>query len=119
MDNRRHRYIPFISSAAAGLLVCLVISLVTGRKEAWDSEIYFSVGIPVMCGLIFALGYRFPERAWRWTLSMAVGQAIAMLSAGNSLSLWPLSIVAMTVLSVPQFVVGSVASRLATRKARA
>ena len=119
MDNRRHRYIPFISSAAAGLLVCLVISLVTGRKEAWDSEIYFSIGIPVMCAVIFAIGYRFPERAWRWTHSMDVGQAIAMLSAGNSLSLWPLSIVAMTVLSVPQFVVGSVASRLAIGKARA
>jgi hypothetical protein len=119
MDNRSQHYVPFITSALAGLMVCLGISLATGRKEAWDSEVYFSVGVPVMCGLIFVLGYRFPHRAWRWTLSMAVGQAIAMLSAGNSLSLWPLSLVAMTVLSVPQFVVGSVASRLATRKTRA
>ncbi|HSE60476.1 MAG TPA: hypothetical protein VLA99_17375 [Nitrospiraceae bacterium] len=117
MDNRSHRYAPFAASAAAGLVVCLAISLVTGRKEAWDSEVYFSMGIPIMCVLIFAIGYRFPERTWRWTLSMAVGQAIAMLSAGNSLSLWPLSLMAMTVLSVPQFVVGSVASRLATCKA--
>ena len=52
-------------------------------------------------------------------VSMAVGQASAMLSAGNSLSLWPLSLIAMAVLSVPQFVVGSVASRLAIRKPRA
>lgn len=119
MDNRLHRYLPFAASAVAGLLVCLAISLATGRKEAWDSEVYFSVGIPIMCALIFAIGYRFPDRAWRWTLSMAVGQAIAILSAGNSLSLWPLSLVAMTLLSVPQFLVGSVASRLATRKVRA
>lgn len=119
MDHRSRRYIPLVTSSLAGLLVCLAISLGTGRKEAWDSEVYFSVGIPVMCVLIFAIGYRFPDRAWRWTLSMAVGQAVAMLSSGNSLSLWPLSLVAMTVLSVPQFVVGLVASRLATRKARA
>jgi hypothetical protein len=37
MDHRRNDYIPFAASAAAGLLVCLGISLVTGRKEAWDS----------------------------------------------------------------------------------
>lgn len=117
MDHHLRHFIPFAVSAVAGLMVCLAISLATGRKEAWDSDVYFSVGIPIMCTLIFALGYRFPHRAWRWTLSMAVGQAIAMLSAGNSLSLWPLSLVAMTVLSVPQFVVGSVASRLATWKA--
>jgi hypothetical protein len=117
MDNHRQQYIPFAASAVAGLLVCLGISLATGRKEAWDSEVYFSIGIPIMGVLIFAIGYRFPDRAWRWTLSMAVGQAVAMLSAGNSLSLWPLSLIAMTVLSVPQFIVGSVASRLATRKA--
>ena len=117
MNHRRNDYIPFVASAVAGLLVCLAISLVTGRKEAWDSEVYFSMGIPIMCTLIFAIGYRFPDRAWRWTLSMAAGQAVAMLSAGNSLSLWPLSLIAMTVLSVPQFIVGSVASRLATRKA--
>jgi hypothetical protein len=117
-DHRNNNYLPFAASAVAGLVVCLVISLVTGRKEAWDSEVYFSLGIPVMCAVMFAIGYRFPERAWRWTLCMAVGQAVTMLSAGNSLSLWPLSLVAMTVLSVPQFVVGSVASKLATRKGR-
>ena len=101
MDNRRNNYVPFAASAFAGLAVCLAISLATGSKEAWDSDVYFSIGIPVMCVLIFAIGYSFPDRTWRWTLSMAVGQAIAMLSAGNSLSLWPLSLVAMTVLSVP------------------
>jgi hypothetical protein len=69
MDHRRNASIPFAASAAAGLLVCLAISLATGRKEAWDSEVYFSVGIPVMCVLIFAVGHRFPELPWRWTLS--------------------------------------------------
>jgi hypothetical protein len=47
---------------------------------------------------------------------MAASQAIALVMAGNSLSLWPLSLVAMTVLSVPQFTVGSWASKLAMRK---
>jgi hypothetical protein len=114
----RRDYLPFAASALGGFLVCLVISVATGRKEAWDSWVYFSGGIPMMCALIFAIGYWFPGRVWRWTMSMALGQAIAMLSTGNSLSLWPLSLVAMIVLSVPQFIVGSLASKLALRNSK-
>jgi hypothetical protein len=119
MLHERRDYVPFAVSTLSGFLVCLIISMTTGRKEAWDSPVYFSVGIPVMCALMVGIGFRFPDRTWRWTLSMAVGQTVAMLSAGNSLSLWPLSLVAMTVLSVPQLVAGSIASKLAQRKSKA
>lgn len=37
--------------------------------------------------------------------------------AGNSLSLWPLSLVAVTILSVPPFIVGSWAGNLAVKLA--
>lgn len=109
-------YLPVAASGLGGLVVCLTITLMTGRREAWDSGAYFSIGIPVMCSLIFAISYCWPDRPWRWTWSMAVGQSVAMLLGGNSLSLWPLSLIAMAVLSVPQFVTGVVASRLALRR---
>jgi phosphatidylserine synthase len=118
MTWRTHDYVPFGVSVLGGLLVCLAVSMATGRREAWDSGAYFYVGIPIMCAVIFVVGYRFPDRPWRWTMSMAAGQAFALVMAGNSLSLWPLSLVAMSVLSVPQFVVGSWASKLAMRKSR-
>ena len=35
---------------------------------------------------ILALSYRFPNRSWRRTLSMAAGQMTAMLLTGSSLS---------------------------------
>lgn len=116
MTRRTHYYVPFGVSVLGGLLVCLAISMATGRREAWDSEAYFYLGIPIMCAVIFVIGYRFPDRPWRWAMSMAAGQAFALVMAGNSLSLWPLSLVAMTVLSVPQFAVGSWASKLAIRR---
>lgn len=115
MTWRIHDYVPFGVSVLAGLLICLAVSMATGRREAWDSGAYFYVGIPIMCAVIFVIGYRFPDRPWRWTISMAAGQALALAIAGNSLSLWPLSLVAMMVLSVPQFVVGSWASKLRLR----
>lgn len=112
----RNDYFAYAAAALSGLVVCLAITIATGRKEAWDSGVYFSVGIPVMCAVIFAISYRFPRKAWRWTLSMALGQSVAIALGGGSLSLWPLSIIAMAVLSVPQFVTGLAASRLARRK---
>lgn len=119
MTGPANEYFPYATAALAGLVVCLAITITTGRKEAWDSGVYFVVGIPLMCVLIFALSYLFPIRAWRWTLSMAVGQSVAVALGGGSLSLWPLSIVAITVVSLPQLVAGSVASTLAKRKASA
>jgi len=111
----RNEYLPYAAATLSGLVVCLAITIATGRNEAWDSGFYFSAGIPVMCVLIFVISYVFPRKAWRWTLSMAVGQSIALVMGGGSLTLWPLAIIAMTVLSVPQLVTGFVASKLATR----
>lgn len=108
-------YLPYAAAALSGLLVCLAIAFATGRNEAWDSGYYFIVGIPVMCALIYAISYVFPRRTWRWTLAMAVGQALALATGGGSLNLWPLMIVAMAILSVPQFVCGFIASKHATR----
>jgi hypothetical protein len=46
---------------------------------------------------------------------MAVGQSLAIVSGGNSLSLWPLAIIGMAILSVPQLITGMAASKLAKR----
>lgn len=107
--------LPLSISAAAGLIVCLAIMKATGKREAWDSAHYFTKGIPAMCAVSFAVAYFFPTRPWRWTLSMAAGQSAAMAYSGGSLSLWPLSLIAMTILSVPQLLSGMLGSRLAQR----
>ncbi len=119
MTEKQNNFFPYAASAAAGFAVCLAITLITGRREAWDAPAYFSVGIPLLCVVIFAISYRFPRRPWRWTLSMAAGQAAALALGGGSLSLWPLAIIAMTVVSVPQFVAGLIAARIAAKRAPA
>ncbi len=100
----------------AGLAICLAVTFVSGRKEAWDSPLYFMAGIPAMCVVIFAISYFFPVRAWRWAFSMALGQSVAMVIGGGSASLWPLAIIAMTVVSVPQFVVAMITGRIAQKR---
>ncbi|GEM_PF-1201263 len=115
MSKPTSSVLPYVISFIAGLAICLFITVTSGRKEAWDAPAYFTVGIPMMCLVIFALGYWFPHRAWRWALSMALGQSVAIVMGGGSASLWPLAIIAMTVVSVPQFIVAMVASGIAKK----
>ncbi len=116
MSRPGNSALPYAVSFVAGLAVCLSITLVSGRKEAWDAPVYFSIGVPVMCVVIFAISYRFPRRTWRWALGMAVGQSVAIMMGGGSASLWPLAIIAMTVVSLPQFVVAMIAGRIAKKR---
>lgn len=103
--------LPYIAAAMAGLLTCMAISIATGRREAWDAGTYYSVGIPVMVLLIFAIAWVFPERPWRWTLAMAVGQSLSAFLQGSSLNLFPIAIIFMSIVSIPQFVSGYLAAR--------
>lgn len=116
---RAEGWLPYALAAGGGFAVCLAIAQATGRREAWDAGEYFSIGIPLMCAIVFALGWHWPRHAWRWTLAMAAGQATALALGGGSLSLWPLAIIAMTVVSVPQFIAGQIAARLSSRRAQA
>jgi len=103
-------------SALAGLVVVGAIGVLSGRNEAIDDPSYYVVGIPLMCLVVFVVTWQFPARPWRWTLSMAAGQATAMALGGSGLSLWPLALIFMTICSVPQFLVGWITGRVRTAR---
>lgn len=110
-------FFPYTASALCGLVVFIVIIWATGRNEAWDAGIYYSVGIPFMCVVVFAIAYLFPFKPWRWALSMAGGQVIGALMNGSSLNLLPLAMIFMAVISIPQFLAAVVGSKLSRKKA--
>ncbi len=117
IDDRGGDYFPYVASALAGFVVCVALTITSGGREAIDTAAYFPLGVPLMVASVFVISYVFPVRAWRWTLSMAAGQLLAMLLAGSSLNLWPLAIIAMLVYSTPQFLAGLAGSRLGRRRA--
>jgi hypothetical protein len=108
-DNDR---VPMAASALGGLIVVGSIELLTRRNEAIDDPAYYSLGIPLMCVVILLVTYQFPHRPWRWTVSMAAGQSTALLLGGSGLSLWPLAMIYMTIVSLPQFIVGWITGRV-------
>lgn len=118
MTDHGNDYLPYAASALTGVVVYAAIVLATEVNEAWDASIYYSVGIPVMCLAVFAISYVFPRRAWRWTLTMAVAQLAMALLGGSSLSLWPIALVYMMILFLPQLAVGFLGSHLARMRRR-
>ncbi len=77
--------------ASAGFLVWILLSVIGGfgasgaefrLREAWDTDAYFYVGVPIMALAVGTAGFLHPERAWRWALWLAAGHQAGVLVLG-------------------------------------
>ncbi len=101
----------------AGILVWTLVSSSSGRREAWDSELYFTAGIPVLCVLTGILGFVEPNKSWRWGLVPALGQAVAMFVSQGVGNLAPLGIIALSIFSIPSIVTARIGAVIVKRAA--
>lgn len=110
-----------VVAGAAGFIVATGVALASGQSlasevtVAWASPLYFVVGWPLMCLVIYVMARAYPVRAWRWTLSMMLGQVFSSIFFGAG-AMVPVAMVYVTLLSVPQFYVGSLASRAGLKR---
>ncbi len=107
-----------LAAAAGGALVWILIVSATGKREAWDSGEYFSVGIPAVCLLAALLGFVEPKRSWRWGVAPLAGQFFSMLLMVGPGNLLPLGLIVFGVLSIPSVLAARLGSYVANRRAR-
>jgi hypothetical protein len=85
-----------------GVVLEVVVAAAAGRREAWDSPIFFVYGLPAAFAVSFGIGVFSKGRAWLGTLALVPGQIAAMtLRAGEIGTLWPLGLALSAVLSAP------------------
>jgi hypothetical protein len=101
-----------------GILVWAAVSNATGRREAWDSQWYFLVSIPVVCIVSAVLGFVEPRRAWRWGVVPLVGQFSWMLFTQGPGNLLPRGVVMFGVLSVPSIITARIGAFLGSKRAQ-
>jgi hypothetical protein len=112
--------------AATGLLVWTGLSVWGGMgeeafrlREAWDTQAYFVLGVPVMALAVAIAAYRVPERIWRWPLWLVAGHQAGVLIVGlgmqSGLSLIILTMMLAVLLAV-FFAVPAVAGSLLARR---
>jgi hypothetical protein len=105
-----------LAAVATGAAIWIFISTVTGRREAWDSGAYFSLGIPLACLLSFVLGVVEPARSWRWGVAPFAGQFLSLLVMEGVGNLLPLGVIAFAVLSIPAVIAARIGAALGTRR---
>ena len=106
-------------SAAIGLALELGIHAMSGRREAWDSGEYWTVGLPVALVLSLVIGLLTRDRDWLWTALVVPSQVLTMTVRNGALGgLWPLTVLLSTILSFPFVLAAFVGTRFRSRLQR-
>lgn len=107
----------YLVAIVCGVLVWALVSAVSGKREAWDSGLYFSVGMPIVCVVSAALGFFEPSRSWRWGVTPLAGQFLWMLLTQGVGNLLPLGVV-VGILSVPSIITARIGASFGNKRAK-
>ena len=85
---------PFAYAIAAvvGAVGWLGIIHLTHRREAWDSDLYFSWFLPSVAVVVAGLAFFAPERSWRWAFTPFGAQAAVSTVQNPGANLLPLGL---------------------------
>jgi len=113
----KREHVLYTIAAVVGAGVWIAVSVISGRKEAWDSGLYFTVGMPVLCVCAGILGFIEPTRIWRWAAVPMAGQAVWVLLSQGFGNLMPLGLVVFAFLSLPLLLFAKIGATVGRRRA--
>lgn len=111
MDESR-TFLAYLAAAVAGIALWTTTAILGGRAEPWDTGIYWTGAYPLAILISAVLGFAFPERTWRWALTLMVSQMGVMIMAGSGLGLLPLGVILILILSLPAVLAAGLAGWL-------
>jgi len=88
-------------AVGGGALLWLAKMGASGKREAWDSGLYWLGAYPVSVLLAAWLGYEFPRMAWRWGLAIMLTQAVTLAVTALDFSMLPLGLIVFSILALP------------------
>jgi hypothetical protein len=100
-----------------GIGLELGVHALSGRREAWDSAQYWTVGMPLAIVASGALGFLSGRRDWLFTFVIVPSHVLTMMvRSGEIGSLWPLAVALSSILSTPFVVAAFVGSRFRQKR---
>jgi len=106
-----------VLAAVTGITLELGVQALTGRREAWDSELFWTTGLPVALLASLAIGVFSTGRGWLGAAAVVPAQVVTMLVRSGELGgLLPLALVLSAILSAPFVLAAFVGSRLRGRR---
>ena len=104
-------------AAASGVALWVLTTVISGRREAWDASLYWTLAYPVGVVIAGILGYLAWERPWRWGLTLMLVQALTLAVTAASFGLLPLGLILFGILALPPIGVAAIAARFGRRAA--
>jgi len=80
-------FVPVLVASVGGAVLWLTTAVLAGKREAWDSSIYWLLAYPISLLVCACLGYKYPQRPWRWALVLFEAQLIAMCLRNGELGM--------------------------------
>jgi hypothetical protein len=111
----------FLLLFVAGATAAILISIASGQREAWDSTLYWSAGLPAMALIAGIAGYSRPHRTWSLGVAVVAGSLAPMIIRSimgrEGASLWPIGFLFAAVLALGCGAAAWLGSRLRRRRA--
>jgi hypothetical protein len=103
-------------SIGVGVGLELGIHALSGRREAWDSPLFWTVGLPAAAIASAAIGFSSRGGDWRWAALVVPSQTMTMMVRSGELGgLWPLAVILSAILSAPFVLASFIGSRFRRR----
>jgi hypothetical protein len=100
------------AAIATGVLLELGVAALSGGREAWDSPLFWTLGLPAALLVSAAVGFLGRRKDWLWTFAIVPAQVTTMMLRNGEIGgLWPLTAALSAVLSAPFVGVAFLASR--------
>ncbi|MBI3608296.1 MAG: hypothetical protein HY207_10035 [Nitrospirae bacterium] len=113
----KKEYWLYAAAIVSGIFVWILVSALSGRREAWDSQWYFLVGMPVVCVVSACLAFFEPSRPWRWGMIPLAAQAVWMIVTQGPGNLLPIGLVVFGVLAIPSMTTAQIGAWLGKKNA--
>ncbi len=91
----------YSAAIGGGMILWLATAGISGKTEAWDSSLYWVAAYPLSIVLAGFLGYRTPQKPWRWGLAVMLSQALVLVASSSDFGLLPLGLFLFSVLALP------------------
>ena len=92
-----------LATLGVGAATWIAVAMFSGRREAWDSELYFAA-LPLIGLTAGVVSYLAPARFWRWAFFPFMAQALVMIAlgtgAGPGASLLPIGLITFAIFGV-------------------
>jgi len=82
----------FTASVGLGIGAWVLVSAISGEREAWDSPWYLFFNMPIVCAAAPGLSYTDARRPWRWGVLPMMAQVVWIFAIQGFGNLWPLGV---------------------------